>query len=537
MKASLVLCVLQINITSAYYLVMVNFLKKRSMRILVTIIFCVAFQLIISSPALAGTEHNVSGYAWSDNIGWISFNNTSDGSIYNYGVAVDVTNRFVNGTGLFSGYAWSDNIGWISFNTVNLSGCPSGACSAQIDWSTGKVTGWAKALAADNNGWDGWISLSGDGTYPYGAVVDRVTGAFSGFVWGSDVVGWIDMTGVSVILSPLSNLVSQNDVSGTGTDFMENDPITFSGKIINSSTVSIDEAGWAGLEIDWYSDGGPNADSSTGYDNYYDVTNGAKLGSFAPWQIKDVSYFMSGGVAPVGVHRYRFNADSTNMLAETDEDNRSVWQTFTVHGIPIGSLSSSACVIADGDYTCSATVYWNTTYVTDGSLIEDLVPIVNSGINGDASIVVTLSRTSKNYKLYSDPSATGALLSSSDFAAVCDVGLSWNVVEGVCRPAPAASDVNLNADPSYIRSGQTADINVEVTTANSDLVCNLVGVTLAPITITPVADGVVHTYSYTTRPLFSTQLVELSCSSPSFPDIAPVTTSIRVEVLPEIQEI
>ncbi|MFA5042360.1 MAG: hypothetical protein WC507_02840 [Candidatus Paceibacterota bacterium] len=53
---------------------------------------------------------NLSGWAWSENYGWISFSSSTDDSIYDYGVKVSTS------TGEFDGYAWSENIGWISFN-------------------------------------------------------------------------------------------------------------------------------------------------------------------------------------------------------------------------------------------------------------------------------------------------------------------------------------------------------------------------------------------------------------------------------------
>jgi len=76
--------------------------------------------------AQAGTGDNVSGWAWSENIGWISFNNTTGGGGVNYGVNI-------GSDGIFSGYAWSENIGWISFNQSELSGCPSGTCRAEVN--------------------------------------------------------------------------------------------------------------------------------------------------------------------------------------------------------------------------------------------------------------------------------------------------------------------------------------------------------------------------------------------------------------------
>ncbi|TSD01911.1 MAG: Uncharacterized protein Athens071426_607 [Parcubacteria group bacterium Athens0714_26] len=82
---------------------------------------------ICSGPAGSWKVSNdgmgaLSGWAWNDNIGWISFSclNTGNCSIYNYEVTVD-------GDGYFNGYAWNDVVGWISFNCANpgTNGCSS----------------------------------------------------------------------------------------------------------------------------------------------------------------------------------------------------------------------------------------------------------------------------------------------------------------------------------------------------------------------------------------------------------------------------
>ena len=168
------------------------------------------------AAAQSGTSSgNVSGYAWSENIGWISFNSANDGALQPYGVTIDAT------TGDFSGFAWSENIGWISFNrseTGNPPGEPyaSGVGSiAHYNETTNAVTGWARVLSAKDagllraGGWDGWIKFA---KYPtdtgpdYGVTINNI-GKFDGFAWGSDVVGWIDMmpsvdTGVVVVNPP-----------------------------------------------------------------------------------------------------------------------------------------------------------------------------------------------------------------------------------------------------------------------------------------------------------------------------------------------
>ncbi len=135
---------------------------------------------LVPSFALAGSEHNMAGWAWSSGTGWVSFNSTNEPSATaDYGVNM-------NGDGTLTGYAWSSGIGWIKFG--GLSGFPSGngtqAVNAQVNGNN--VKGWAKAIAADGNGWDGWISLSGAG---YG--VKFSNGAFSGYAWGSAVIGWV----------------------------------------------------------------------------------------------------------------------------------------------------------------------------------------------------------------------------------------------------------------------------------------------------------------------------------------------------------
>jgi hypothetical protein len=152
---------------------------------------------IFSSPHTAnsqGVTTPITGYAWSDNIGWISLNCTTDTN----GCATPAGNWGLSASnGAITGQAWSDNIGWIVAYTSS-SGCPSGSCPATIT-STGPNTyalsGWLQAVSADNKGWDGWISLSG--TSPsYGVTANSCS--LTGDAWGSDVVGWVDFSQANI---------------------------------------------------------------------------------------------------------------------------------------------------------------------------------------------------------------------------------------------------------------------------------------------------------------------------------------------------
>lgn len=126
----------------------------------------------------------ITGYAWSDTIGWISLS----GSNYGLSIAPD---------GTIGGYAWSETIGWVSVNSTDLSGCPASPCNAKMQ-SDGSLTGWLKALSANGNGWDGWISLNGSN---YGPSFSG--GTFSGYAWGSDVVGWVSFANATASCAPL----------------------------------------------------------------------------------------------------------------------------------------------------------------------------------------------------------------------------------------------------------------------------------------------------------------------------------------------
>ena len=135
------------------------------------------------APATAhAADIAITGYAWSDTIGWVSFSGTAaNGSPY--GVTV-------GGGGVLSGYAWSDNIGWITFGP--------NSCGAQANFSAGALSGFAQATGA-GGGWDGCISLSG-ASPAYGVTLSGTT--FTGYAWGSDVVGWLSFSGTATDGSP-----------------------------------------------------------------------------------------------------------------------------------------------------------------------------------------------------------------------------------------------------------------------------------------------------------------------------------------------
>lgn len=176
-------------------------LKKFSKGLLlVCLLFLIVVFVVVLSKnktyiTQADAGDKLTGWAYSSNIGWISFSSTTPVS---YGVEIN------SATGDFSGYAWSGEMfGWIYFGpdaTLTDYGLVASSSApnepkiwAKANLATGEVTGWAKILSAGN---DGWIKMSDDSVSEWngkGVKINLATGDFSGWAWNGDAtnVGWI----------------------------------------------------------------------------------------------------------------------------------------------------------------------------------------------------------------------------------------------------------------------------------------------------------------------------------------------------------
>jgi len=99
--------------------------------------------------------YDISGWLRSDNYGWISLNSANCEAIgdpaicsstgVSYGVVVNSNN--------ISGWGWSEHVGWVCFGETCTGTAPSGGWVASLDEDTGKITGWAKILSLGDDGW------------------------------------------------------------------------------------------------------------------------------------------------------------------------------------------------------------------------------------------------------------------------------------------------------------------------------------------------------------------------------------------------
>ena len=92
-------------------------------------------------------EGNLSGWAWNDKIGWISFSCKDETGITDYDVCATSSYKVWiekgdDNKGHFRGWAWNDKVGWICFNCVDieLSSNDSDYCETVSDFEV--VTDW-----------------------------------------------------------------------------------------------------------------------------------------------------------------------------------------------------------------------------------------------------------------------------------------------------------------------------------------------------------------------------------------------------------
>lgn len=179
--------------------------KNKKIKIGLTIVVFVLIFLTTTAISIqAANIGTVGGWLWgggaesdgsapwdgtNTNVGWIKFSGIAqDGSKY----GVDIPHF----DGNLSGYAWSENIGWVSFNASDAAGCPSSPCEAKR--SGNNIIGWARIISikdayalGNSGGWLGWIRLSGTAQNgsAYGISIAN-DNSISGYAW-SDELGWI----------------------------------------------------------------------------------------------------------------------------------------------------------------------------------------------------------------------------------------------------------------------------------------------------------------------------------------------------------
>lgn len=206
--------------------------QKQLKKITFGVIIFVAFFAVASFSRLSSVRAAVTdavGWLWGGSeevndgirngnetgLGWVSLNSSDAGA---GGVPYLVT---IPLSGAVTGYAWSENTGWIDFNPQDhcTTGVPAAdqykavSCTVPAGYSVGNggvfrtsntsMSGWARFVSiaresavGNSGGWDGWIALGiGNG---YDVSISETTGDMSGYGWSE--LGAIEFRGHAVVI-------------------------------------------------------------------------------------------------------------------------------------------------------------------------------------------------------------------------------------------------------------------------------------------------------------------------------------------------
>lgn len=169
---------------------------------------------------VSAAQFGVTGKAISMNTdGYLDFN----ASPYNSNVQIN------DSTGIFSGYAWSEDLGWLDFGSID-----NGLGPVNVSLSTGQVTG--KALVMLTGGYLDFTNFNSNVT------INLTTGIFSGYAWSEDI-GWINFgnTGVSTLLTVMTPDTTNPSISA---NYNSATWYTF----LRTATVTATDTGGSGLD-------------------------------------------------------------------------------------------------------------------------------------------------------------------------------------------------------------------------------------------------------------------------------------------------
>jgi len=155
--------------------------QKRINNILVVIsIFAlVPIMGYFATRVFGAGETDVLGTAISSNTGnTIYFHSDT----YNSNVVISDPDPGDTNRRVITGYAWSEDLGWIKFTQGETSG-------VYVTYATGDITG--QAYVVNTGGTLDFDSSNGN------AAINPNTGVFSGYVWSADV-GWVDLGDVYI---------------------------------------------------------------------------------------------------------------------------------------------------------------------------------------------------------------------------------------------------------------------------------------------------------------------------------------------------
>ncbi len=146
-------------------------------------------------PGLTVLADRLTGWLWTENVGWISLSCENTGSCGEaaYGVTHD-------GSGRLDGYGYAENVGWVAFSCQTQGSCDDTPFRVSID-SYGNFKGFAYG---ENVGWiqfrDDSVAYKVQADWTYSCLVDLESFAKFSIDWMQSGVGLNgDLNGDSLV--------------------------------------------------------------------------------------------------------------------------------------------------------------------------------------------------------------------------------------------------------------------------------------------------------------------------------------------------
>ncbi len=193
---------------------------------------------------------------------------------------------------------------------------------------------------------------------------------------------------------------------------------------------------------------------------------------------------------------------------------------------PSGSISvTPPCSIPLGGSSCTVTVNWNRSNFLGTPLVSQGTTQFSTSPNGPVNRTVTPDNRTFTLR---DSGSTFSLSALAD--VTCGGNGRWISSLNTCMAVPVITVVS---NPDIVRRGDTAPVTITVT-SNSNLSCVVTGAVNANFAHTAGASAV--TYPFTSEPLISARLVEVTCTDTTYPEVTG-SASARINVIPSIEEI
>jgi hypothetical protein len=217
---------------------------------------------------------------------------------------------------------------------------------------------------------------------------------------------------------------------------------------------------------------------------------------------------------------YKYYAVTKDYVGNSNTSNSVTFSTPAPN--PTATISGHSCTIPTGGSSCNGDLTWTISNATSPNVYNETASTQISTNSSGSGVSVLLQKGANKFL------ARNNVTSLEDVSLLADCGSSdyWNGTS--CFETPTLKVI---PGATLIRSGKTTPVTLGVT-SSVNLNCTVYGLG-APISFPHLANASETEYHYTTQPLYSEKVIQLTCTAVG----VSVTKEASVKVTGTIQEI